>query len=79
MLSLPVWRQPALNCAEWKTGHPWEAMNIHHLTAHSLRSTGDRKVLSASLSLCSNILHEDSLFLLVEKIIFDNDSEVGLL
>ena len=37
----------------------------------------DRKVLSGSL--CSNILHEDSLFLLVEKIIFENDSEVGLL
>lgn len=46
-----------------KTGHPWEPMNIHYLSVHS----GSRKVLSASLSQCTNILQEDSLSSLMKK------------
>ena len=53
-------------------GHEYSSPHCAFIKQHR-----DRKVLSASL--CSNILHEDSLFLLVEKIIFENDSEVGLL
>jgi hypothetical protein len=53
------------------TGDTEEVMNIYHLPESSLSSLRNRGQLPASVNLCPNILHEDSLFLLTKMIIFE--------